>query len=203
MNIDLLKIEVYDQLFNQRLFLTKITQISSSKIVLSQVCIRLSLFNILHYINVIFLFIFNIIFSLYPFFCRPSYPSSYSSLNSNLIIKAPVQILSLAFFKKLSYLFSTNFWKQCLYLKSWTHSWSLLKVSFLSFKSFCTYTTLSKFCKVTASLLKRLSFSDKEMFSFGAINSSKWLQWFYGFAEYSWLIKFERQLMVLRTNDRF
>ena len=130
-------------------------------------------------------------------------PSSYSNLNSNLIIKASVQILSLAFFNKLSYLFSTNFWKQCLYLKSWTHSWSLLKVSFLSFKSFCTYTTLSKFCKVTASLLKRLSFSDKEMFSFGAINSSKWLQWFYGFAEYLWLIKFERQLMVLRTNDRF
>ena len=74
---------------------------------------------------------------------------------------------------------------------------------FLSSKSLCTYTTLPNFFKVTPSLLKRLSFSDKEMFSFGALNSSKLLQWFHGFAEYSWLIKFERHLMALTTNDQF
>ena len=38
---------------------------------------------------------------------------------------------------------------------------------FLTSKILCTYTTLSNFCKVTASLLKRLSFSDKEMSDFG------------------------------------
>ena len=74
---------------------------------------------------------------------------------------------------------------------------------FLSSKTLCTYTILSNFCKVTASMLKWLSFSDKEIFSFEAMNSSKWLQLFQGFAEYSWLIKFEAHLMALRTNDQF
>ena len=51
LNIYLLKVEVYNQLFQQRLFTTKIIQISSSS-ALSQVHICQSLFNILHYINV-------------------------------------------------------------------------------------------------------------------------------------------------------
>ena len=63
---------------------------------------------------------------------------------------------------------------------------------FLSSKTLCTYQALSNFCKVTASLLKWLSFNDKEVFSFRAMNSSKWLQWFHSFVEYSWLRKFER-----------
>ena len=70
-------------------------------------------------------------------------------------------------------------------------------------KTLCTYTIFSNFCKVTASLLKWLSFSDKEMFSFEAMNSSKWLQLIQGFAEYSWMIKFEAHLMALRTTDQF
>ena len=51
LNIYLLKVEDYNQLFQQRLFTTKIIQISSSS-ALSQVHICQSLFNILHYINV-------------------------------------------------------------------------------------------------------------------------------------------------------
>lgn len=51
LNIYLLKVEVYNQLFQQRLSTTKIIQISSSS-ALNQVHICQSLFNILHYINV-------------------------------------------------------------------------------------------------------------------------------------------------------
>ena len=51
--------------------------------------------------------------------------------------------------------------------------------------------------------IKTVSFSDEDIFYFVAMNSSKWLQWFHGFVEYSWLIKSERHLMALRTNDSF
>ena len=112
LNIYLLKIEVYNQLFHQKLFTTKITQISSSKIVLSQLYIRLSLFNTLHCINIIFLFISIITFSLYPFFCR-AFLFSFQSYLISLITKASVKILLLAFFNNL-YLLDTTFWKQCL-----------------------------------------------------------------------------------------
>ena len=68
---------------------------------------------------------------------------------------------------------------------------------FLSSKTLCAYTTLSNFCKVTASLLKELSFIDKEMFSFGAMNSSKWLQWFHGFG---WVLLVDK---IWETSDGF
>lgn len=74
---------------------------------------------------------------------------------------------------------------------------------FHSSKTLCTSTNLSNFWKVTVLPLRRLSFSVKGVFSFGAINSSKCLQWLYGLAEDSWLIKFELHLMALRTNNFF
>ena len=61
LNIYLLKIEIYKQVFQQKLFTANIFQISSSKIVLSQVFIRLSPFSILHYINVISVFVITLI----------------------------------------------------------------------------------------------------------------------------------------------
>ena len=73
---------------------------------------------------------------------------------------------------------------------------------FLSSKTLCTYTTLSNFCKVTASLLKWFLSVMKKCFLMG--------QWIlqndysnFSHADYSWLIKFERHLMALRTNDQF
>ena len=117
LNIYLLKVKVYDQLFHGKLFTTKSTQISSSKIVLSQVYICLSLFHILHCINVIFIVVFNITFSLYNFLCR-AFSFSFQSYLTSLITKASVKILPLSFFNKLSYLLGVTFWKQCLYLVS-------------------------------------------------------------------------------------
>ena len=110
LNIYLLKVKVYDQLFHQKLFTTKSTQIPLSKIVLSQVYICLSVFHILNYINVIFLFTFNITFSLYNFFCR-ALLFSFQSYLTSLITKASVKILPLSFFNKLSYLLGVTFWK--------------------------------------------------------------------------------------------
>ena len=52
LNVYLLKNIVCNQVFQQHLFTIKITQISSSTIVLSQVSSLQSLFSFLHYINV-------------------------------------------------------------------------------------------------------------------------------------------------------
>ena len=52
LNVYFLKNVVWNQVFQQNLFTIKITQISSSTIVLSQVSSLQSLFSFLHYINV-------------------------------------------------------------------------------------------------------------------------------------------------------
>ena len=90
--------------------------------------IHKSLFTILHFINVISLFMFNITFLLYPFFCRAFIVFSFQSYLTSVITKASVKRLWLRFSSKWLYLLSTTFWKKCegfLYLIFWTHSWSL------------------------------------------------------------------------------